>query len=310
MYVICAGMNRAGSTWQYNVVSTLVEGHHGGRRLGFFRSGDAFADLLSTATSTWLALKTHDRHPAFAKALAAGQALAVHSYRDLRDVAYSLMHKCSADFDQVVLHQRCLHTCLDNDRFWRVQPRTLSQRYEDILADPAAAVRQLADHLSISLTEKQAKALAAEYSLEANRCRANALAERLRQEGVCLDDPANALRHEEHTQLHWNHIRDGRPGGWRGRASPRERALLAAICGDWLIERGYEADYLWAQPALPELCRLLGQQYRRPVEPQGFGWLRRLFSAWRRRDQSPPAAHPRADKSAAPPSDRPVASPR
>jgi hypothetical protein len=275
MYVFCVGMNRAGSTWQYNIACDLLERHRGGRRLGFFLCGDDFAahDRTRPAGDAWQALKAHDRHPAYAAALAGGRALAVYSYRDLRDVAYSLMHKCSADFERVVLGERYLHTCLDNDRFWTAQPRTLCQRYEDILADPAGAVRGLAGHLGVVLAAGEAEALAAEYSLAANRRRAAALADRLRGEGVRLEDPANALRCDEHTQLHWNHIRDGRPGGWRDRATPRERALLAGVCGAWLIERAYEPDYRWAEGALGELCqelgcaqRALGEERRRADE--------------------------------------------
>src|SRR5258707_9134346 len=33
--IICVGMYRSGSTWQYEVVSHLVESYLGGKRLGF-----------------------------------------------------------------------------------------------------------------------------------------------------------------------------------------------------------------------------------------------------------------------------------
>jgi hypothetical protein len=263
MYVLCVGMNRAASTWQYNVVSDLVECHHGGARLGFFQTGAQFAAHERSAGKRdgWHVLKAHDRHPVYAGALAAGRALAVYSYRDLRDLAYSLMHKCSADFDRVVLEDRYLHNCLDNDRFWTAQPRTLRQLYERIVADPVAAIGELAEHIRVTLDPGEALALAERYSLSANRQRAAELAQRLCADGVDLGDPANTLSYDEHTQLHWNHIRDGRPGAWREQTSPRERALLAGICGDWLIDRGYEADYRWAAGDLAEICRELGQAH-------------------------------------------------
>ena len=43
--------------------------------------------------------------------------------------------------------ERCLYRCLENDRFWTAQPRTLCQRYEAIVADPATAIRAQARHL-------------------------------------------------------------------------------------------------------------------------------------------------------------------
>ncbi len=38
--VICAGMYRACSTWQYEVAAHLVEEHAAGRRLGYLASGE------------------------------------------------------------------------------------------------------------------------------------------------------------------------------------------------------------------------------------------------------------------------------
>ena len=38
-------------------------------------------------------------------------------------------------------------------------------------------------------------------------------------------------------------------GHWRELACGEQRSMLSRLCGDWLIERGYEADTTWAQPA-------------------------------------------------------------
>ena len=42
MYVICAGMYRACSTWQYEVIAHLIESHWNGIRLGYL-TGRRFA---------------------------------------------------------------------------------------------------------------------------------------------------------------------------------------------------------------------------------------------------------------------------
>lgn len=249
MDVFCVGMYRSGSTWQYDVVSHLLEKHRGGRRLGFV-TGEQFAALPEEDAGGWRVLKAHDAHPAFADALAAGRARAVYSFRDLRDVAYSLLHKFGAPFAEVIERQHRLHLCLDNDAFWTAQPHTLSQRYEDIMARPAAAVTRLAGHLGIALADGEAAAVAEEYSLRANLWRTVELANRLRGEGVDLEDPANAQRWDGQTLLHWNHIRAGRVGSWRVEATPRELAVLAGLCGAWLVARGYEPDLAWALPAV------------------------------------------------------------
>ncbi len=249
MDVFCIGMYRSGSTWQYHVVGHLLEKHRDARRLGIV-TGPEYARAASEQADAWRVLKTHAGHPAFAEALASGRALAVYSYRDLRDVAYSLVHKFAEPFEEVVERKHWLHVCLDNDAFWTAQPRTLCQRYETITAEPARAVEELASHLGVELAEGEAASVAEAYSLKANVWRTIELANRLREEGVDLDDPANALRFDGQTLLHWNHIRAGRTGGWRQEASPRELAVLAGVCGAWLIARGYEPDLAWALPAL------------------------------------------------------------
>jgi hypothetical protein len=295
MDVLCVGMYRSGSTWQYDVVSHLLEAR-GGRRLGFV-PGEEYADRHEEADG-WRILKAHDRHPAFAEALAAGRAVAVYSYRDLRDVAYSLLHKFGALFEEVIERRHRLHLCLDNDAFWTAQPRTLCQRYEEILAAGAAAVAALAAHLGLDVTDAEAAALAEEYSLLANLWRTVELANRLRGEGMDLEDPDNAQRFDAETLLHWNHIRAGRIGGWRTEATPRELAVLAGICGEWLKARGYETDLAWALPAvehfraelaaaqqaLHETRAELAQQARQLQEvqalgPVALGLARRLHAA-------------------------------
>ncbi len=107
-------------------------------------------------------------------ALAAGRARAVYVHRDVREVAFSLMHKRGKTFEQLV-RQGMIHQILANDRFWMAQPNILVQRYDDILADPVASVQSLAGHLGIALDQGQADRIADLYSQESNRARAEAL---------------------------------------------------------------------------------------------------------------------------------------
>ncbi len=242
MDVLCVGMYRACSTWQYEVVSQLVERHRGGRRLGYML-GEEYAELVAREGHDrgWRVLKSHEEHPAFARALAEGRAVAVYSYRDLRDVVYSMLHKRGVGFDEF-FRQGMIHQILANDRFWSHRPRRISQRYEDLISDPASGVAALADHLGIELAPGEASRIAEEYSLEANRRRTEEVASRLRSQGIDLEDPANRQRWDETTLLHWNHLRSGRVGDWRERATPHERAVLARIVNGWLVRHGYEPD--------------------------------------------------------------------
>jgi hypothetical protein len=257
MYLICAGMFRSCSTWQYEVACHLIERHRQGERLGYI-TGDAFVPKAEAAQSEslWAVVKSHDRHGSFTELLTQGQALALYSYRDLRDVVYSIMHKLRASFEEIVERRGLLEEAVLNDEFWTTQPRILCQRYCDIIADPVCAVEQIAAHLDIRLQDGEAVCVAAAYSLEANLQRARALKETLERQGIDLADSRNSLINDPHTLVHWNHIRTGCPGVWRFLSNLSERIRLARGGGAWLIARGYEKDYNWVGSAEELLTEL------------------------------------------------------
>jgi hypothetical protein len=167
------------------------------------------------------------------------------------------MHKRRVSFE-TLFRQGMIHQVLVNDRFWTSQPGVLCQRYEELIADPVAGVEQLAAHLGLGLAPGEAAAVAAEYSFQANRQRAETMGLRLRAEGVDLDDPTNVQYYDSRTLLHWNHLREGRPGNWRELATPRQRAILARLCDRWLAAHGYETDTR-QRTAVPGRRRLLEQ---------------------------------------------------
>ena len=242
MYVLCVGMYRACSTWQYEVVAHLLERHRRADRLGYL-TGEQFEELDDAHGDDggWRVLKSHEEHGRFARVLQEGRAVAIYAHRDVRDVAFSLMHKRNIDFETLVT-RGMVHQVLANDRFWSAQPGSLTQRYDRLVVDPIAGVEELAGHLGLTLEPDEAAEVASEYSFQANSRRAMELGRRLRRDGVDLDDPATVLAHDRRTLLHWNHMREGRVGDWRDRATPRQRLALARICGRWLEAHGYEPD--------------------------------------------------------------------
>ncbi len=244
MIVFCAGMYRSCSTWQYAVIAQIIERHRGGERLGYL-SGDQFGRWESSGERPgWWVLKSHEGHRTFEQRIKQGKALAVYAFRDTRDVVYSLKHKRSTDF-ATLLRLGMVHQVLVNDRFWRSHQGVLVQRYERIVADPLGSVKEIAGHLGVKLSEAEAREIANQNSLEANRERTRALGSQLRQAGLDLSNPANAQHFDPHTLLHWNHVREGRVGSWRDEASPEELAVMGRMLGGWLIDRGYERDLSW-----------------------------------------------------------------
>lgn len=244
-YVFCVGMARACSTWQYGVAGALAERFRSGQRLGVLVGEEFVAHDAANSPHSLGVLKTHKPDGYLAEALAAGRAVGVYSYRDLRDVAFSLMHKFAESFESIVDERRLIHQCLEHYEFWTAQPHMLRQRYEDLIVDPAKGVREIAQHMGLDLSDIEIRTIAAENTLESNRRRTTKVAEKLAREGLDLNDPRNAIKFDPKTLWHWNHLRDGRSGGWRTQATREQRAALARICGDWLIQHGYETDDRW-----------------------------------------------------------------
>ncbi len=244
--VICAGMYRACSTWQYEVAAHLVERHRDGARSGYLTAAE-YAESGRKAPAGWRVIKSHDAHPCFTRAIVEGRAVAIYAYRDVRDVAFSLMHKRRLTFDRL-LQQGMIHQVLANDRYWTEQPNVLIQRYDEILADPVAAVRAIAQHLGIRPAAGEAERIASEYSLEANKARTEALRRQIEQSGVNLHDASSAQICDPGTLLHWNHVRNGRIGAWLDESTPRDRAILDRLCGRWLAAHGYPPSprEMWA----------------------------------------------------------------
>jgi hypothetical protein len=237
-------MYRACSTWQYDVIAHLVEHYFDGTRLGYLTGAQYTALLRQAAPATRettrcpRVLKSHEGDRVFARSLAAGRAVAVYAYRDVRDVVFSLMHKRKLTFEQL-LRQGMIHQILANHRFWSKCPGVLVQRYEDLLRAPAEGVLALARHIGLNLDQAEAEQIAGKYSQESNRARTAALRHRLHEAGVDLNSAANAQICDATTLLHWNHMRDP-DSCWRSEATDRHEAILDRLCGRWLIDHRYQ----------------------------------------------------------------------
>lgn len=246
MNLYCVGMYRSASTWQYNVAARILEKRGRCQKLGFLPAKGVLEAQKTRACDEWMIVKTHDEDSDLARSLEEGRALALYSYRDLRDVALSLIHKVNDTFEAVIERGRWLRLCVTNHAFWTHQPAVLVQRYETITLQPLVAIREIAAHLGMRLDDHEVDALASEYSLENNRARVERFAAKLRNEGCDLSRNYN-YTYEEESLMAWNHIRDGSTGAWRKAFTPRQIAILGLICGPWLIAEGYERDMAWAE---------------------------------------------------------------
>jgi hypothetical protein len=162
----------------------------------------------------------------------------------------------------------------------------LTQRYDVVTTKPAEGVIEIAAHLGIALSNASAEEIATQYSFEANKRRAEQIERRMWAVGLDAADAGNVMCFDGHSQLHWNHLRDGRAGAWRERANERERAILHHLAGSWLVEHGYATRHevatdsrlsrtdhrLIARGAIACRLRRVSVRYPRAAE-----WAKRLL---------------------------------
>lgn len=155
MLIICLGMKRSGSTWQYNAVRNLVELQDLGASEGFI--ADDELEHNPERLKAWArddrihVIKTHARYDHDAELLAAGQIVILYTYRDLRTAAVSLKRQFGA-------HGQRLQDILDGEvetYYWVERlPRVLMQRYEHFTSDPDAAVREICAFLDWNVSDE------------------------------------------------------------------------------------------------------------------------------------------------------------
>jgi hypothetical protein len=236
MWIFCAGMKRAGSTLQYQLVSHLVEGAGRGSRMPWSPASEFPGVRRRHAGShEWRVFKVHECSPEIAEEVRDRDARALSTVRDLRDVIASQMLMLGASFDQL-WSAGFLEECVEHHTAWTALPGVAVTRYEVMIADPVGHTKQIAAQLDIALTGSQAAAISAEYSLEKQRARiANADAASYRRVRA-LD---KELSFDPHTLLHRNHINSGRAGVWAQILSEDERRRVEEAFGGWLVAHGY-----------------------------------------------------------------------
>jgi hypothetical protein len=246
MWVFCCGMQRSGSTLQFQIAACLVERAGLGRRVEWVEPGrfpelrDRYADVPGLKV-----FKHHICTDAMAAEFARGNAVGIYSYRDPRDVFVSNMKKYSTSFEELWC-SGFLEMSLWNYRRWTGQPRVLVSRYETMIGDLAGEVARIAAHLQIALDAQDCRRIADEHSMPKQL-------ERIAGFGgeKALRDGYAGARYDPESMLHTDHIQGGVVGGWRGVLRPGERALIENMAADWLRAHGYELTLgTWQRRAL------------------------------------------------------------
>ena len=235
MWIICAGMKRSASTWQYMVASHIVEEHLHGRRCGFAGFHLIQEAEMKATDKVPRIFKFHGKNVALGLLAESGAASVIYCYRDIRDVAVSLMEKMSVDFEHL-MGLRILERLVEGDKFWRNQRAVLVQRYERIVTNSIESIFEIANHLGVDVALGYVEDLAARYSLEKNKARCRSIADSLERDGLNLTQhyaTAPCFR-DTFSELHWNHISSGNSERWRIQLSLEQQRKLNDMFKDWL----------------------------------------------------------------------------
>jgi hypothetical protein len=240
-------MFRSGSTWQYQVAVDLARRSRRPRWEHGAATDDNLLKLIQTGlqSSAIHILKAHTPNMALREFFLHPGFCVLYSYRDIRDIAFSMAHKISNDFSAVVDDWKVIDHCLVIDSFWEAASAKVVQRYETWIREPAPYVKSIAAAMGIEATEKDIEEIVQEYSLEAQRRRTEEITRDLQFKGVDLKDRRHAMIYDDRSLLHWNHIREGRIGHWESLATREQRFELVRRCGNWLVARGYEPNAAW-----------------------------------------------------------------
>lgn len=233
MFVFCGGMQRSGSTLQFQLTAHLVEAAGKGRRMDWASPDQLPAVLKKNERSRDLfVVKTHVFTDAIAAQFEKGRAMGVYCYRDIRDVVVSIIHKESKPFDPVWVSDR-----VDNNlrwfELWTRQPRTLVTRYETMTADLAGEVERIAAHVGVTMDRAQAEKIAAQYSKDKQL----ETIEQAKRENRIKN--VQWAQFDSHSLLHVNHIRSGEIDTWKTELTPDQVQFIESRAGGWLTAHGY-----------------------------------------------------------------------
>ncbi len=123
-------------------------------------------------------------------------------------------------------------TWAEHVRAWRARPGVLAVAYEDVLAEPRAAIERIGEHLGLS------PRLVEPYLPKRFRGRWHRLWER-------------ATRVHPQTTAVLGRFRGREPAKWRQAFGADDRAFFQEHAGDLLRELGYAADDRWVDAPTP-----------------------------------------------------------
>jgi hypothetical protein len=255
VWVFCGGMMRSGSTVQYQITRELVVRSGAGRGVGWIEpdkfpiTRDQYKDHEITQL---LVVKSHYVPAGAVPLLQEMQAVVVYSFRDIRDVVVSLMHKMHKSFWRIFLLTDYVRMNLKAYYQWTSYNQTLVSEYGAMTEDLTREVMRIANHLAINVDDLTIRDIANRYSL-GNQVR------RIKDFDYESSGVALTRDHKYHPDLllHNDHIHSGKTGQWKTDLTDFQTGLIECVAYTWLQEVGYPVSQTWVKPWLANIVETI-----------------------------------------------------
>jgi hypothetical protein len=209
--IICGGLSRSGSTWQYNVVRMLASAAYGQTYGAWILNYDP------DRPEAVHVVKAHN--PQDVESLRYDAV--VTSYRDLRDALVSVRRMGWYPYERPKQIKNFSDRYVANLAAWEKIAARVT-RYEEMMADPLAEIHRIAAALKLTLSDSELKNV--HESVQAMR--------------PPQEEPTGMVADADpETQLHPGHISNEIV-----RLDDKTRQFIERHYGTWLCERGYIID--------------------------------------------------------------------
>lgn len=262
MLVLCVGLNRSGSTLQYNIARGMICNKFDGNDFGYLNDKRHIYNIVSSLGDykklDHAIIKTHNYYSFYEDDSLANRSKMnfLCTFRDLRDVTLSIMRHHNLTFETVIKREVLQKEIEKYYKFKELRP-LLMQNHSDLLDNLPKAITDIAQFFKIHLSETEVLSLTKEYSLTNQkkqikkytstiRCRLiNSINSLFIKLNPTSRRPSGLITNvNKLTWMHYNHIAE-RTTNWQSQLSASEKHALKPILSDWLIDAGFEKDDSW-----------------------------------------------------------------
>lgn len=263
MIILCNGMIRSGSTFQYNIIrDLLIKNKLNYKSLGFLNK-EAIENDFNTfkknaeEPNMFYLIKTHN----YTGLNSLDNVFVIYSFRNLLDVAASIKRKFGKDKKDLFL---ALENIMNDYYGIITSKRILTQAYSNLLDSPNACVKEIVNFLNFNTTDKIVNEIVEANKVENIAIRQNKnqflkrLKELLLNTFVSLKGIKTILiflfgrkivnkikffllPHDKESLLHLNHVSKnlGKNGLWIEILEEQEINEIKKRFNDWMIKNNY-----------------------------------------------------------------------